>query len=255
MESKEESEQFCQSKFDEFLKSLKESSAIYWEKGDDPPDYYLYLDGVKFAVEVTRLMSKVGVGANKPLPLVIIIDLLKQIVVDVEREAKRDDYLQGTYLVYFSKPIENLASNRSVLQSGLLKYIRDTQNLGNALPQMIYKKDRQTCQIRKQDLNEDKVVMGGPNESKWDSEIIVEMCQLLVDRLIEKQRLLRNIVYPKILLLHDKYPFVDPARYKECMLTNSMLASFHTLFVIQGDGDFFVPYSENRVWLRSPRSL
>jgi hypothetical protein len=212
------------------------------------------LDGLKFAVEVTRLMSKVEVGANKPLPFVIIGDDLEQIVIDVEREAKRDDYLQGTYRVYFSKPIENLASNRSVLQRGLLKYIRATQNLGNALPQIIFKQDRQKCQIEKQDLNKDKVVMGGPIISKWEGEIIVEMCQILVERLTEKQRLLRNIVYPKILLLHHKYPYVDPFTYKECTLSDSLLASFHTLFIIQGDGDFFVPYSENRVWLRSPRS-
>lgn len=64
---------------------------------------------------------------------------------------------------------------------------------------------------------ENKVIMGGPVISRWEGEALVEVKQLLDNRLGEKQYRLRNIADPKILLLHDKYYFADLEAYRACI--------------------------------------
>ena len=58
---KSENEEFCKSKFDDFIRAKLRYSSIHWDdvaQTDEPPDYFLHLDGIKYAVEVTLLMEK-----------------------------------------------------------------------------------------------------------------------------------------------------------------------------------------------------
>lgn len=53
-------EKFCKSRFDAFLERFSATSSRKWRKGpkNRPPDYYLFLDAVSYAVEVTILMEE-----------------------------------------------------------------------------------------------------------------------------------------------------------------------------------------------------
>jgi len=189
---KSKSEEFCKDRFDRFLKGLLPNSTISWEEvapADEPPEFYLSVDGTKYAVEVTILMQKAGVGAREPLPVGTIRDLLRRFVTDeVQSVARQQHYLHGTYLVTFSKPIDNFTNVKTAIQNELLSYIRTTQGLSKAPLEVIHKCGRQKCQIEKIRGGEDRVVMGGPAMFSWEGEAIVVVQQLL-ERSIRTERM------------------------------------------------------------------
>ena len=250
---KSDSEEFCKTMFDIYLMGLFPDSSIFWEdvkQKDEPPDYYLFVDGIKYAVEVTRLMWKINVGANNPLPPRTIRDLLREFVVEVESTARAQNYLHGVYLVIFPKPIDNFESVRSSIQSELLNYIQQTQRVINAPSELVYKNGRQKCVIEKMRDDENKVNMGGPSFGKREGEIFDDTKQLLAERLSNKEIKLKNINYPKILLLHDEYPFSDLEAIKANILSIPSLPSYHTVFITGSSKKSAVLYSQDKKWKR-----
>jgi hypothetical protein len=252
---KSESEEFCKDSFDKYLKKIIPASTIFWqdvEQKDEPPEFYLTVNSLKYAVEVTILMQKVDVGAKNLLPVGIVRDFLRKFVVDeVEAVARSNSFLQGSYLVRFTKPITDFANNKGSIQSELLSYISATQSVSKSPPKLVYKRNRQECLIEKLHNEENRVIMGGPVIGNRESEALVEVKQLLENRLDEKQYKLSKIAYPKILLLHDKYYFLDLDAYKASISTVSSLQSFHTVFIVSRDNEGQVLHSQNTTWAQS----
>lgn len=244
-------EEYCKSKFDAFLKRYVDPTAVVWEEvsqRDEPPDYFLHLHGVKFAVEVTTLMETIPVG-TAALPEAAIIGSLWHLVDEVERIAGSEGHLHGMYLVDFSRPIDGFRDVRHQIQSDLLDYIQATQGLSSAPEKTVFKQGNQWCRIRKLQDSPDKVVQAGPNRGKSEGDAAEDICNLLEERLVAKNHALRDIRYPKILLLCDSYHFASLDMYRDCISQLSLLASFHTVFVLQGNGDGFVFHSEDPSWL------
>ncbi len=252
---KSESEEYCKDSFDRYLKKTALASTIVWkevEQKDEPPEFYLFVNGVKYAVEVTIMLQKVDVGAKKRLPVLVVRRLMAQFVVDeVEAVARENSCLQGSYLVSFSKPITDFANLKGMIQSELLSYISMTQAVSKAPPKVVYERSRQKCVIEKLHNDENKVIMGGPFISRWKNEALVEAKQLLDNRLDEKQHRLRNVPYPKILLLHNKYYFADLEAYKACISKAPSLSSFHTVFIVESNSEGQVLYSQEPTWYQA----
>jgi len=250
---KSASEEFCKFSFDTYLQKTIPTSNQFWrdvEQKAEPPDYYLTLNNSLFAVEVTILLEKVDIGGKKHLPVGIIRDLLAKFIKDeVEAVARDKGYLRGTYVVIFSKPILNFAEAKYRIQAELLSFISETQQTGKVPAKVVYKNGRQGCSIEKLDSQQDKVVMGGPVLSKWQDEVLVTAKDLLYNRLEEKKHRLRNIGNPKILLLHDKYPFADREIYKTCISELHSLQFFHTIFVVGSDHEGEILYSQEPSWM------
>jgi hypothetical protein len=250
---KSASEEFCKVSFDTYLQKVISASNRLWrdvEQKAEPPDYYLTLNDTLFAVEVTILIEKVDIGGKKHLPVGIIRDLLAKFVRDeVETVARDKGYLRGTYVVIFSKPISNFADVQYQIQAELLSFISATQTTDKAPAKVIYKNGRQRCSIEKLNSQEDKVVMGGPVLSRWQVEALATAKELLDNRLEEKKHRLRNIGNPKILLLHDKYPFADRETYKTCISELQSLQFFHTIFVVGSDHEGEILYSQELSWV------
>lgn len=248
---KSESEEFCKSNFDHYLKAMTPASGIVWrevEQRNEPPDYYLSLNGTAYAVEVSILMQKVDVKARKYLPVGIVRDLLTKFVAgEIEALARNGKFLRGCYLVSFSKPITNFAKVKGIIQSELLSYISATQAVSKAVTKIVYGRAREKCVIEKLHNEQNKVLIGGPFISRWRSEALAEVGQLLNDRLEEKQYRLRNINYPKILLLHNKYYFIDLRAYNACISALSSLQSFHSVFIVESGKVVQLLDDENRV--------
>jgi hypothetical protein len=254
---KSESEEFCKSSFEQYLKETTPASTIFWkevDQKDEPPEYYLCLNGTKYAVEVTILIQKVDVEARKHLPVAIVRDLFAKFVAnEIELVARNGNFLQGSYLVYFSKPIVNFARVKGIIKSEVLSYISATQAVSKAPAKIVYERARQKCVIEKLHSEENQVVMGGPVISRWKSDALVEVGQLLNDRLEEKEYKLRNINHPKILLLHNKYYFDVLGTYKPCISTLPSLQSFHAVFSVESPNVVQLLYSQRPDWPVSPR--
>ena len=151
---KSPSEELCKNSFDKLLRNLLPYSSISWEDVPqiyEPPDYYLSIDGMKYAVEVTILMKKVNVGKKyQPLPYRKISENLKCFInTDIEAIARDNNYLRGTYFVSFSEPIKNFMEKKGEIKSNLLSYIRETQNSSNAPCKVFNNNYREEYEIEK----------------------------------------------------------------------------------------------------------
>ncbi len=249
--TKSDVEEFCKSKFDEFVKTRTGYRAVHWEdvaQEDEPPDYYLYSGDVKYAVEVTTLMEKTEVG-GKRLPRITIVASLSQLVDDVETSARQGNFLRGAYVVNFSRPIKNYRSVREHLFRGFLAYIQATRDVDSAPEQVIYKQCGEKCTITK--IHDQQTYVGhiGPSGAKWEGEVAEEICNLLAERINSKHNKLGKLAEPKILLLYDAYLFARVDMYQQCLPKIPSLKSFHTVFVVQHNSDGFILASANGDWL------
>ncbi len=251
---KSKSEELCKSSFDKYLRKISPTLSLSWtevEQKAEPPEFYLSANGVIYAVEITTLVQKVDVGAKNHLPVGVIRDILERFVDDdVEAVARKSDYLHGAYLVAFSKPVTNFANVKSTIQSELLSYIAATQRAIKAPAGVVYKHNREECRIEKIHSEESKVITGGPSMAKWKTEALVEAKQLLDERLGEKQRRLGNIDEPKILLLHNRYHFVD-LDYEAVIAEVPSLHSFHTVFIVGSNTEGRILYSQAPTWVNN----
>jgi hypothetical protein len=248
---KSPSEKYCKNSFDKFLNNRLPNSAISWdcvEQKDEPPDFFLFVDGTKYAVEITILVQTVDVGTKEPHPIGKIQDELKKFIQNkVESVALDSGYLHGLYLVTFWKPIDSFTKVKTIIQKNLLTYIQDTQGLSNAPSERICESGRQMCKITKVHDKDNAVLMAGPGDSKFKSEILADACQLLNKSIQEKEHKLRNIFYPKVLLLHNKDIFCTVETYKACISSISSLVSFHTVFMVDNSKGVLL-YSQDPKW-------
>jgi hypothetical protein len=248
---KSASEKFCKNSFDEFLKNRLPNSVISWacvEQKDEPPDFFLFVDGTKYAVEITIIVQTVDVGTKEPLPIGKIQDELNKFIQDKVESAARDNgYLHGLYLVTFWEPIDSFTKVKTIIQNNLLTYIRATQRLSNAHSELIYECGRQICEITKVHDKDNAVLMAGPGDSKFKSEILANACQLLNRSIQEKEHKLRNISCPKVLILHNKDILCTVETYKACISSISSLVSFHTVFIVDNSKGVLL-YLQDSKW-------
>jgi hypothetical protein len=252
---KREEEEYCKAKFDEYLKGLGLSLVIKWcpvAQKDEPPDYYLYLYGDKYAVEVTVLVESINVGTLK-LSRIAILRYLYQFVKDIELEAKRRNILHGTYVVTIHKPIENFDFQKDIIQNNLFSYIDGTQNFENAPKFIAYDVDRQTVKIQKAN-NKRNTISLLPIVGKREWEMAIDISNILEEAIIIKKGKLGKINLPKILILYDAYNTASKDQYFDCLSKLPLLASFHTIFVVSDFEGNFVLYTENADWLSNPNT-
>ncbi|MCI0521639.1 MAG: hypothetical protein L0Z70_15450 [Chloroflexi bacterium] len=260
MEKKRDDEELCRSVFDEYLLNLFESEEITWtpvKQRDEPPDFYLKLAGENYAVEVTSLIETIRVGRGKHVPDLSILMSLKRLVDRVGNQAQTDGYLQGGYWVGFKEPFENFKIIGSELEKGLVDYIRNTKSEVSAPEAIIFSKFNQICTITKGHNKANEVRMswmrGGINIDGMESEI----CRLVKGAIEKKERQLRRIPLPKIILLYDLYGFgeynlANPLIRTHCVeALVDQLYSFKAIFVIRDDNKGFTFHPEEMEWKRA----
>lgn len=242
-------EEYCRSIFQSFLEE-RGFQEMQWERVDqqfEPPDYYLLLNGKRFAVEVTTLMEQVGIGGQK-LSMHSVLNSLRALVEKVKAEAIKDNFLQGAYVVRFARPIEWLKDHSDQIHKDLLEYIKATQFEASYPEQFVYKRGRQIVAIQK--IHNQKTYIGrvGPTVGKREGEIIEEIAALIEERIRAKQEKLKGVLHPLILLLYDAYLFADAEMYQACLDRIPDLSTFHTVFLVPNDMPGIVLYSENSDW-------
>jgi hypothetical protein len=238
-------EERCRLAFDSYVKKVSMATEVVWEscEANDPPDYYVYLDNVKFAVEVTTLMETIQVGTIG-LRQEAINQCLWQFVEGVERAAKSSGMLDGGYLVCFPQPIDGFGDLKDRIQRELLEYIRTTQGLAAAPEKTVYRKGRQRCAIQKLPDVSDKVILAGPDGAKGGFEVAEDVRRLVQERITVKIDKLADISYPRILLLYDRYCYAHRQIFTDCAPELSSLGAFHTICVVRGTEECILIHTE-----------
>ena len=223
-------EEYCKNRFDQYLSTNGQIMRIVWEEGEDPPDYYVQIEDQRFAVEVTTIVESVSLG-SRTLSDITATASLWRIVEEIEENAKSQGILRGIYTVHFRAHPDNIRKMRPIMVTSILEYVKQTQNMFTAPEAIIEHEDAYICAIEKIEGDADMIAPTGPNGAKWEGEIRSQACALLTECFEKKVYKLRNIIFPKILLLYDAYHFAEPRMYRECLTTIPNISFFHTVFM------------------------
>lgn len=248
-------ESFAKRQFDQFLSTTVPDMPRHWidvPLVDEPPDFYLFLDSVTFAVEVSALVEKVRVGSRTQLPRRVAVEHLRALVQDCESLASQRDLLSGQYVVRFSGTLTDLPEIRALLMTAILDYVEMTKQVDTSPYRLVFRQRgehrMEECGVLKASANGARIVFGGLVFSRWEVEAERILCTLLGAALASKSKKLQRLREPKILLLIDRYPFGHREMYTRISLAGLPLGGFHTVYVVRHDQDGFVLYTASQQW-------
>jgi len=246
-----EDEERCKSAFDTFLTIRYQSNDIVWSDGDEPPDCYLNLCGAKFAVEVRQLWDEIQINGDYESEkgfLITVQNFLKHL----EKKAIQQGILKGAYSVRYN-PIDDFGKKRRRIESSIMEYLRTTQNAPFSREvELLIGRDGFGWYIQKRH-SEKRRLSGGPSSSaKFKGEIAEMLCNLLNKALQAKVEKLKRISLPKILLLYDRFPWMDAEEWKQYLPRLSYIDNFHTIFLVSEKSSNSILHSVETSWLNQP---
>lgn len=244
---KREDEEFCKCCFDNYINDEAISVKKRWECGDEPPDYYLKLRNKKYAVEITTIIVK-KTKFNKNLSDIGYVEGRDRLVKKIEKESHKQGILNGEYVMGIGGPFKDFKKARREIENKALRYILNTQNVGKAPNETIFKNGYATCFIEK--ISKDSnIICAGYNSNdwfKWKSEVLIEACKLLQEVINNKKERLKEINLPKILLLRHHYPLANADIYKQYKDKIKNLNFFHSVFVVTSDKEGYFLNTRNK---------
>ncbi len=241
-----EDEECCKNAFDTFLRLHYADNNIVWSDGDEPPDYYLELCGSKFAVEVTSVLEKATLG-NKNIDHLEIDISIKRFIEDIQKDAIAEGLLKGAYIVRY-KPLSDFSKQKQVIITRIKDYLQRTQNVSAAPAEDIVGQGHLRWYIWKVH-SEKSYLTRTTGDAKWEGEAANELCDLLNKALETKVKKLGTISLPKILLLHDRFAWIDTGEWRQYLTKLSYVDNFHTIFLVSEKSDNSILNSIESSWL------
>lgn len=173
----------------------------------DPPDFDFFIDGKKYAVEVTQIKSRRKAILNEKLIIEKTYRLNQfNFIKGVEKNAIQKGILHGLYWVKFFDPIISQKFNKikNQIKKQIFEYICRTNNIDTSKKELIYINSKKIASISKINNSANKIC---PTEFQglWpESPEKIEICLQMIEEAVneKKRKLLNNkINYPRILLL------------------------------------------------------
>jgi len=196
---------------------------------NDPPDFWLEVNGKKFAVEVTSLAKDVGYFPR-----------CKKLAKAIETKAIENGWLCGQYILkILSKPEipkPNSAAWREVVEGGL-KYIHHTINLSRADERILQRDSKGMLSIEKHTKNESIYIAVVLSSAKFEGPIKDELKEIIQEAISMKRNKLKVIssYCPEIiLLLYDAYIYADITDVSKAFKGIEGIDWFHSIFWVQG---------------------
>lgn len=242
-------EEYAKEAFTRFL-AEGENPAPAWTDGTEPPDFFLTLGKLQFAVEVTQVMEAVSVGSER-LPYHGVAESLTRLTNRLEDRARSLDLLHGTYIIDLS-PIPDLASSEANLTDRIMRYLAQTQAIEETKWEPVVDLgEGRMLEIRKYSSRGAAIceMIGGVG-AKWEPEIVGEAYALIQTAIRVKTERLKDITHRKILLLIDAYHYARPDTWQASVAWPAFLAPpFHTIARIHGHYQCQVLHSASPSWL------
>src|SRR5215204_4204234 len=198
-----QSEEFCRTQFDIWLRRNYPSAVISWEylsQLQQPPDFYLVMDGEKYAVEVTTVMRKVTIGGI-PMSDATTDNYLRNLVLDVAARCHERGILRGTYFVSFPEGVSIFKETKKKLEAAIAEYVLRTQHDESAPAEAIIIDNQMIAEIDKEHTRNDFIYPILSGYGGWESETYKEFCPILKEDVAVKKEKLRSVPQPWILLL------------------------------------------------------
>ena len=234
-DSKHRGQEFARIAFHEYLLRQAKRESIQWEAvAPDPPDYFLTLDGTRFAVEVTAMMEKMTI-AGKPRSTVGISASLFKFVHEVENDARDSGILRGAYVLSVDV-LDELGTRWADLKRSVLDYVNRTRDLESAPEKVLLENRPESWWIAK--FGSHKNYIGGlvGGGGKWEGEANQDIHDLLAEAVATKSKKLSLVPEPAILLLLDAYHFADTAGWRQAVTDDVRNSRFCAIIRIRDNG-------------------
>ncbi|RUA16236.1 MAG: hypothetical protein DSY55_04620, partial [Clostridia bacterium] len=155
----------------------------------------------------------------------------------IEAQAKQQGILQGVYVISL-QPIHHFQQEKDLLSQHLLQYIRETRSVDKSPSQAVFQQGHARWVIRKIAGDSDNNYVGEiiSFDGKGEGEAFQELCVLLQRALSAKATKLRRLTLPIILLLLDRYHYVDPPEWQTCAQRLFGCQQFHTVACVTEQG-------------------
>jgi len=218
-------------------------------RGQDPPDFYMTIKKQNYAVEVTstKVYRDVSIGVGQVLERTYY-KTHKKLVDEIDNLAKEKGVLNGVYCVSFMRPLtsKNFTKIKNQVLEKLLNFIEQTEEDIQTPNQKIRINRRLVCTIIKVPGTCDGVYEGFTNGAWPESpEFFGTVDEIIKLALTDKKQKLGSIKEPIILLLLNTFPLADPPVFLSCLKSIPDKDFFHSIFLVQGDGQGVMLYSKD----------
>jgi hypothetical protein len=194
---------------------------------DDPPDFWISVNGHTFAAEVTSMVTNAGYQARG----VALKDVVKRSMCEDIRN-------RGMYALFTMRqpelPKKNTREWKSLVAESLA-FIRDTREVTSTHQHLLIADMNGRLSIRKLGNDGTTIGMVGAPGLKWQGEIQLELCELIQHAIVTKRAILEKKEVLQqcsgiILLLYDAYGYAEVADAQKSLMKTAGYDWFHSIF-------------------------
>lgn len=194
---------------------------------EDPPDFWVTIDGVRYGGEVTSIVTQEGYHAN-----------CKRLERDIRADAIRQRVLRGRYVLLIrgeprlpKRPSREWAE----MVGDTVSFIRTTQTGGCTEEGCLLKNGRGHLRVKKVSDEGETVGLVRVGSAKWEGEIQDELYHQMQDAINRKREKLEKKGIPGvcgriILLFYDAYGYGDIQDAQKALLRVDGYDWFHSIF-------------------------
>ncbi len=225
-------EKFCVQECADHIARQKPGATVSFQPEDnDPPDFWLWINGERYAAEVTRIRDEKEMTRTMSL---------WRIVEDVQTDALRTEKLGGRYTVEFQHGLSS-GRERRIVRTQIMGYLAKTLGVPNPPPTDIRVAGRVIAQMKKHASDGAAIdpVGNEDNGGGFPAEIEAELNDLLRRSITSKAQKMAKICGPAVLILYDLYRFASDRVFRQCLLAIPEIARFEYVYVVRGIGEGF----------------
>jgi len=194
---------------------------------DDPPDFWLHIDGKRFAAEITSIVTEQGYLAH-----------CRRLEQSIQGKAQETGDLNGTYALIIERN-PKLPTRTSSDWLGLINIavsvIAATKKASSTEISYLQQDSHGRLGIQKTSVEGTAVGLCGFPRFKWEGEVQEELAGLIQDAVLSKRSKLEKKGVPQqcpdsILLLYDAYGYGDAEDARIALRKVQGYDWFHSVF-------------------------
>lgn len=215
-------------------------------KGDEPPDYYVYMNNEKISLEVTAVTKKIFNNGVEDVDK--ITNAIDKVLCRLNSNLSNDVDINKTLLVSMYIPLINFTKFKNNIENKISKFIHDNINEINSEEEL--KKTIDICnnelQIKAINKIEGTLVASieMPKYHSANADIGYQVKYSLFDRIKVKEkktRFVKGVEWKgeKWLAIFNRYSLADKETYQRAMDDIEVLHSFNRIFIVDEDSSVY----------------
>lgn len=220
-----EHEEYCKRHFDAWLSRSGFITERQWERGSEPPDFFLTVAGLRYAVEISRIINEERITASESL---------SRLVDDIERERLGRGAISGIYGVDPNEALPSGPRHRREFRRRIEEYLDETRDEAHPLKRDIEIGGRRVARIEKLHSSGSMLACDGLGGGGWEDEIRAEYEKIL-GNLIGRKKARLAPHGPAVLVLHDALCPIGPHILRRVIRSIPDAADFEAIYVIQAE--------------------